>query len=134
MNKIAIPIGLVALLAGTIFAAGQIFTTAKEARQKVQKIEIEVEEVGEEVVPEDGEIIIESEPVCESCGAVIAKTEEETKEAGTEAEEMTVEASGDEFVKYAKISPKNRKKLRDYWKNMLNYAPDFVDLMVKDYE
>ena len=100
--------------------------------------EVEIEVVDEEPVSDEGEIIVESEPVCESCGAVMAKNEEEeVKESSDEKaeEEEVVEASsGDEFVRYSKISPKNRSKLRKYWKGMLAYAPDFVDLMTKDYE
>jgi len=83
--------------------------------------EIEIEVIDEEPVSQEGEIVIESEPVldsepkptcCESCGATTA-------------------SSGEEFVKYASISPSNRKKLRQYWKGMLNYVPDYVDLMTK---
>ena len=42
--------------------------------------------------------------------------------------------SKDEFVKYAKLSPKNRAKLQNYWVNMLGYPKDYVALMTKNYE
>ncbi len=40
----------------------------------------------------------------------------------------------EKFCKLSHISPANRKKVTDYWVNMLNYPKDFVALMVKDYE
>jgi len=72
---------------------------------------------GEEVV--DSEIIVEGEDEeCEPC----------------EEASMDKSASTEEFCKYAKLSPQNRKKLNDYWTNMLGYPKDFVNLMTKDYE
>lgn len=97
--------------------------------------ELEIEVVDEEPVAEEGEIFIESEPACcESCGSALASTDDETKEATTEEVVGREASSGEEFVRYAAISPANRKKLRQYWKSMLNYVPDYVDLMTKDYE
>ena len=88
----------------------------EDVEDEVAEVEIEVvdeEPVSDEPVAEEGEIIIESQPEsCEACGATMA-------------------SSGEEFVRYASISPSNRKKLRKYWKEMLNYAPDYVDLMTK---
>jgi hypothetical protein len=63
--------------------------------------------------------------------------EEETVEASEEDEEedeISVEASTDGWVKVSSISPKNRKKVYDYWSKNLGYPKDFVKLMVKDYE
>ena len=48
--------------------------------------------------------------------------------------ESGVEAYSDNWVKLAEISPKNRKKIYDYWSKQLGYPKDFVKLMVKDYE
>lgn len=43
-------------------------------------------------------------------------------------------SADDEFVRYAKISPSNRKKLIDFWKKDLGYVPEYVKLMTMDYE
>ena len=80
-------------------------------------------------------------------GTVIVKTsweyEDEVVEGGIgcmsaddeeEEAELSVEASTDGWVKISSISPKNRKKVYDYWSKQLNYPKDFVKLMVKDYE
>ena len=48
--------------------------------------------------------------------------------------DASVEASSDDWVKVANITPKNRKAIYDYWSKQLNYPKDFVKLMVKDYE
>jgi len=78
--------------------------------------EIEIEVVDEEPVSDEEGMIKESKPSsCEVCGSTFA-------------------SSDDDFVRYAKLSPANRQKLRKYWKGMLNYVPDYVDLMTKDYE
>ena len=104
-----------------------------------KEIEIEIEEDGDKpklefevgeksVVPEipgkdvsQSEIIVESKP---DCGCMAKKEVKLEKSAATE----------EEFCRFAKLSPANRKKLGDYWKNMLGFPKDYVDLMVKDYE
>jgi len=75
------------------------------------EVEVEVEDVPGEEEVDDDEVIVE----------------------GDEAA-MDKSASAEEFCKYAKLSPQNRKKLNDYWSNMLGYPKDFVNLMTKDYE
>ena len=65
----------------------------------------------------NAKVIVEGEETCAS-----------------EEAEMEKSASAEEFCKYAKLSSQNRKKLKDYWTNMLGYPKDFVDLMTKDYE
>jgi len=116
--------------------------------------EEEVVEVDVEVdVPEDNEeegLVVESDP---DLGCALAKDEagekkdgdkEDTVEAEEEVDEkkegeedvsMDKSASVDgEFVKFAKLTPSNRKKIISYWKNDLNYPADYVALMAKDYE
>lgn len=90
------------------------------------EIEIEVDDKDEEPVDDDGgELIVESVPSeVEGCGSLA-----ETEEAG-----MDKSASSEEFCKFAKLSPQNRKKVAYYWKNSLGYPADYVALMVKDYE
>jgi len=40
----------------------------------------------------------------------------------------------EKFCKLSHITPENRKKVVNYWVNMLNYPKDYVALMVKDSE
>ena len=97
---------------------------------------------GEEEFEAEVDLEVEDETVEGGMGCV---TEDETdeeecdpecKEATSEEaeEEEVVEASANDWVKVAEISPKNRKKLVDYWGKQLGYPKDFVKLMVKDYE
>lgn len=108
----------------------------EEADDAVE-VDVEIEEVPEE---EEG-IVVESNPL-EGCGGPMAASEEKTKD-GEEAEDTTEAsekislekaASSEEFCKFAKLSPQNRKKLQNYWKNALGYPADYVSLMTKDYE
>ena len=112
--------------------------------EEVEEVEIEIEDSPcEEKVEEkvDDEIIIESEPKIEE-EACMAKDKKEVKESKEEEkkadikEDISMEksASTEEFIKIAKLSPANRSKLRNYWKNMLDYPADYVDLMTRDYE
>ncbi len=98
---------------------------AKEAIQEVSKTE-EVEEVEIEIEDDSD---IDSEKI--DIPGVVEETEE-TEDEIVEGKDCT--ASAEEFCKFAKISPKNRQKLADYWKNALGYPSDYVDLLVKDYE
>jgi hypothetical protein len=102
-----------------------------------EEVEIPVEE-------DNGELIVESVPgeidsipaEVDGCGPM-AETKEEVVESEVEAEAeagMDKSASANEFCKFGKLSPQNRKKVADYWKNALGYPADYVSLMVKDYE
>ena len=91
------------------------------------EVDVDVEDEGEEEFSievsesdeiEDGDdIIIESEP------------DSEARMASSKTA-----SSSDDFVKLSKLSNENRKKIKNYWVNSLNYPKDYVDLMVKDYE
>jgi hypothetical protein len=89
----------------------------KDDKKEVNEVEIEVEDdKAEDDIPgkdtSKEEIIVESdEPKMD-------------KSAATE----------EEFCRFAKLSPENKKKLSNYWVNMLNYPKDYVALMTKDYE
>lgn len=114
-------------------AVGELKDTVDMAEDVIEKEEevseeidapIEVEVDIEEETPEDeGEIIVESEP-------------EDNLDSEVLEEDVALDksASAEEFCKFAKLSPKNREKLRSYWVNALNYPKDYVDLLVKDYE
>lgn len=102
----------------------------------VEEFEMEVEEEvieGGEECPTQKCATDENETVEASEETVEASEEDEVVEAEDEEDEV-VEASADDWVKLAEISPKNRKKIYDYWSRQLGYPKDFVKLMVKDYE
>jgi len=54
--------------------------------------------------------------------------------ATAKAEMKTAANDPDDLYKLSKISPTTRKKVYTYWKDYLDYAPDFCKLMVTDYE
>ena len=107
----------------------------EEAVQEVKsvcgkdEVEIEVEE-GDEVdeVEVDDEVEVPGEEVVDDEVVV------EGKEAASKKVKMDRSASSEEFCRFAKLSPQNRKKLANYWTNMLGYPRDYVSLMTKDYE
>ena len=117
-------------------AVGDLKDVVKEEKGEVgeEEVEIEIEDGGEEEVEieiEDeipgkdvsqSDIVVESEPDIKSCA--------EKKDVQVEKSASTEE----EFVKIAKLTPANRKKLADYWTNMLGFPKDYVSLMTKDYE
>jgi len=76
--------------------------------------ELEEDIPGEEVV--DDEVVVEGEE-CD---------EEASMDKSASVEE--------EFCKFAKLSPSNRKKVVNYWVKQLGYPKDYVALMTKDYE
>lgn len=105
----------------------EVVQEEKGETEEVAEVEFEV---GDDKAPEipgeeisNNEIIVESTPDVNAC----AKTKKDVamdKSASTE----------EEFCRFAKLSPENRKKLANYWVNMLGFPKDYVGLMVKDYE
>lgn len=108
--------------------AAEIAGAAEEA-----EIEIEVDSVPDSEIPgkeiSDSEIIVKSEPNMDAC-ACAAKASSDAKEVAMDKSA----AAEEEFCKFAKLSSANRKKLADYWVNMLGFPKDYVSLMTKDYE
>lgn len=51
----------------------------------------------------------------------------------TEAAGTLIAGSSSRFHKIAMLSPANKKKLKDYWVGQLGYDPEFVGMMLKDY-
>lgn len=107
----------------TIEIALEEVTDAEEALTKVKEAVETVEEVHEEM----GEGTEETEDTGE-----VSFTEEIVEDSVED--EPVVASSEEEFCKFAKISPKNRAKIANYWKNSLGYPADYVDLLTKDYE
>ena len=133
---------------------------AEEAEVEVEvsdddTVEVEVaDEVpatipGEEV--KDGEVIVTSEPKVDEC-ACAKSDKKEVVEAAKEKkcdackkdpceckkedkkEEVKEAAVEEEFCRFGKLSPVNKKKIANFWKDQLGYPKDYVDLMTKDYE
>jgi len=98
-------------------------TEAEEALTKVKDAIGTVEEVHEKMTEEEGDE--EGE---------VSFTEEVIEDSVEDEEAPVVASSPEEFCRFAKISPKNRAKVADYWKNSLGYPADYVDLLTKDYE
>lgn len=97
--------------------------------KKVEEVEIEVEDVPGEQEVSSGEVMVTSAP--ENCACAKTDKEEVKKEAKEEVKEAAVE---EEFCRFGKLSPVNKKKVADYWVNALGFPKDYVNLMVKDYE
>lgn len=94
----------------------------EDKKEEVEEVEIEVEDDDKKELDIPGKDTSESEIIVES-----DDKEEEPKMDKSAATE-------EEFCRFAKLSPENKKKLSNYWVNMLNYPKDYVALMVKDYE
>jgi len=75
--------------------------------------EVEID-IGKEVGPED---IVKKSKECPGCGKEICS--------------CTAKSKGD-FVRLAKLSPKNREAVKEYWLG-LGFPKDFVEAMVRDY-
>jgi len=76
--------------------------------------EVEID-IGKEVGPED--IVKKSKEACPECGKEVCS--------------CTAKSKG-EFIRLAKLSPKNREAVREYWLG-LGFPKDYVDAMVRDY-
>jgi hypothetical protein len=113
---------------------------AQDAIEKVKEAVGEVEEVHDEVEGTEEEVeveIIDDDEEEEVPGEEVVDDEvivEGDKESCEEEASMDKSASAEEFCKYAKLSPQNRKKLNRYWTDMLGFPKDYVNLMTKDYE
>ncbi len=123
-------------------AVAEVEAKADEAEAVVEEISLAVEKIEEAVEGvkavcgkgKDGEAVADEEAIVET--DKVPGEEVVDSEVIVEGEEASMDksASSEEFCKYAKLSPQNRKKLNDYWTNMLGYPKDFVNLMTKDYE
>jgi hypothetical protein len=131
-------------------AAEEVAAAVEEAVSKVEEAVAEVKEAvggceecaegledaaGDEDVAEI-EVDIETPEEDAEEGDKTPDAEEDDGEIVIESDEAEMEksASSEEFCKFAKLTPKNRKKVADYWVRMLGYPRDYVNLLVKDYE
>ena len=119
----------------------EVAVDGKEVKEEApaEEVEIEIgEENGEEPEEVEIEIADEADEKCEE-----GKEECEEKEEGKEDEEAGPEdifkkgkeaeaSSKSNFIRIAKLSPKNKTALREYWL-ALGFPKDYVDAMVKDY-
>jgi len=104
-----------------------------QVKDAVETIEVALEEVKEAVGVQE-EVHEEVGVGDESAVDEVTFTEEVVEDSVEAEEEPVVASSEEEFCRFAKISPQNRAKVADYWKNSLGYPPDYVDLLTKDYE
>lgn len=84
-------------------------------------VEIEIVDDSADLGGED--IVIESEPDTECCGAMASVKKDLAKSAGA-----------DQLVKTSKISPTTRQKVLKFWKDDLGYVADYAKLMTTNYE
>lgn len=83
------------------------------------EVEVDVEDKGEEKdedKEEEDDIVQESKEAC----------------ASDKVLKMKSAAAADDLAKFASLSPSVKKKIYDYWKNDLKYAPDYCKLLVTD--
>jgi hypothetical protein len=118
----------------------EVVTDLKDAVQKsdvAEESEIEIEICDDEAKDEEvNEVEIEVEDDKDEEPEVPGK-DTSKEEIIVESEEPKMDksaATDEEFCRFAKLSPENKKKLSNYWINMLNYPKDYVALMTKDYE
>jgi hypothetical protein len=90
--------------------------------------EVEVEIEDEEKDDEDGE---EKEDEGEK-DEIIKESVEACSAA--KAGMKTAANDPDDLYKLSKISPATRKKVYTYWKDYLDYVPDYCKLMTTDFE
>ena len=120
-------------------ALGDAASALVDAGAEVGEPELEGEfegEVEEEIeipieIDEEGEVEIECDKVdtAGEISEVVAKAKGKVKKSATE---VSVEDSS-RFVKIAKLSPVNKKKLSDYWIKTFGYDADWVHQMLRDY-
>lgn len=96
----------------------------EEAIEAPEEAVIDIDVVDE--TPELGgeEIVIESEPEIESCGAM----------ASSDKKDLQKLAGADDFVKISMISPTTKKKVLKFWKDDLGYVADYAKLMTTNFE
>jgi hypothetical protein len=115
--------------------APEVAAKADESEQKQEEASPpDIDDVSEEPV-DAVEIEIEAEPSKEESGIPGLKDEDEAEDLEKESngESKTGEAALG-FVKLGHLSPDVRKKVADYWTNDLGFPPEYVKLMVADYE
>lgn len=125
----------------------------QELADKAQEVAAEAQELVELVVGDDGTVSmpdipeipeevsveIEEEPATSETSGVPPGVVDEAAKEGESVEEEAAEkvscaAAEGRFVKIAALTPENKKKLKDYWANVLGYDKKYVEYMVTDYE
>ena len=108
-------------------------TVEEKVEGAVEEIEVILEEVKEAIgVQEEAHAEeVAFEPEADKTEFVADKAEEAVEDKGDSKENFNFAGSEEEFCRYAKISPKNKAKLNDYWKNVLGFPSDWVDLLTK---
>jgi len=121
--------------AGGVHKEEGISVECPEGEGDVEEVEIEI--VDDEKSPEVSVEIPDGEKKEEKIMVKSEEPKEEKKECACAGKEEKLEKDAgteEEFCKFAKLSPQNKKKLSNYWVNMLGYPKDYVALMTKDFE
>ena len=110
-------------------AAGAVKTDKKD-KGETEEVELEIE-----VEDEDAEDKEDKDEKKDEEGDKDEIVKESVEASATAKAEMKTAANDpDDLYKLSKISPATRKKVYTYWKDYLDYVPDFCKLMVTDYE
>lgn len=138
-------------------AVEQAVEAVEKAKEALEEVSIALEDVGGEETAEVP-VALEDEAVAPSddamveveIGADIAPIEDVGNVGGgkgfgskmppmdsganaVEADSTLMAGSSSKFYKIASLSPANKKKLKDFWIGSLGYDPDYVAMMIKDY-
>jgi len=120
-------------------AVGKVEEAVQEVKDAVgggivDEIEIEIEDLdgSPEVEVEEKEDTPEEVEEKEDEEDDIIQESKEDVEASAKVLKMKSAAHSDDLAKFASLSPSVKKKIYDYWKNDLKYAPDYCKLLVTD--
>jgi hypothetical protein len=97
----------------------------------IDEVEIEIEDVSDEAPVED--VVVEDVAV-EDEAAEGALESETPGEVEKDDEALVVAGDTRTFAKFASLSADTKKKVQDYFSNVLGYDPEYVKLMVKEYK
>ena len=113
----------------------------KEAVEKIEEAVLNIDEVSIEVEDEVEDEVENESNVDEVSLEIEDGSDIESEIAGVmgigngEVEkEGRMASSNEEFIKLSMVSAPTRKKIVNYWSNLLKFPADYVKLMVKDYE
>lgn len=120
-------------------ALDEITVALEDAGASDDVAEIPVSMEGDIVTPSDDatvEVEISSDvdsAVDEDMGDGIGTQDNQVDNVNSGVANGVLAGSSSRFHKIAMLSPANKKKLKDYWIGSLGYDPDFVGMMLKDY-
>jgi hypothetical protein len=121
--------------AGAPKAKGKGKDKGKKDDEVVLEVEVEDDDEEVEIEVEDDDEKDEKEDDEKDEGDKDEIIKESVEACSTAKTEMRTAANDpDDLYKLSKISPATRKKVYTYWKDYLDYGPDYCKLMTTDFE